>query len=896
MLFFFSFSFATPVLAAEEGAPTISAAPIVISVGGTYDPLAGLVVTDDVDSEAELLSTLTYYDGNVEISTPGVYTIYYDIFDSEGHWASLRRPIFVLGPDMPLIFPDYLIAEYNSIFDPMAGVCAFDLVDGELTASIIVLENNVDTSMLGEYYVIYEVTDSDMNRVEQTIPVYIEYPIEYYPTITAPDLMLKVGDVYDPMEGVTATDMTDIDLTGQIEVRESYVDTSRPGVYFTDYWVINSLGLTAYETSIVFVFDMTTSPSFVAEEYWIETGSIFDPKAGIYAYDLEDGDLTDKIEVVENTVDMSHAGEYFLIYRVQDSDGNFAEYTRMIFVEWSWDLMPFIQVDPYMVFLPLDALFDPMAGVSVIDPTDGDITDNIIVNSDVDTSRAGEYIVNYTITNSLGISNGNQRIVFVFDSSVPIIRAYDFESPLGQEIDNYSVHFEAYDLEDGDLWESIVWDINAVDIYTVGTYPIMLSVTDSDGNTAQTTCNVTIKDYSYPQLEAYDHQVIIGTDYNPLNYVYAWDQEDGEISHLIQVLENNVDTNTLGTYTVTYSVTNSQDKTTTKTVNVEVINEPLVEYFLIYDGNMIRMEIDEQAEKTYITSPVLIPAGSVLSLALYVNGELIFEFPGFILLNEIQPGFLYSISSNEASELLATTSPYLYNGAAIRLNGKNGEIKFTSTVDGEVYYAIAEKDAGVPDIDTSGEGIQGKTGINTITVENLKPGITPQVVYVVIKTSGEEYSNVLTIDIPAIPTPINNGKKPDNPGKPIKEEIAPDVVEEVPTVEEPKNNSGQDKKDDPVEEPVIEEPKTNNGQDKKDEAPVIESAAEEPKADKGIGQEKKELEAIEEVSEEVPLILESETIEILDEEKDKEKDKDKKEDEPIELLEEKTNNGKSDKG
>jgi hypothetical protein len=40
------------------------------------------------------------------------------------------------------------------------------------------------------------------------------------------------------------------------------------------------------------------------------------------------------------------------------------------------------------------------------------------------------------------------------------------------------------------------------------------------------------------------------------------------------------------------------------------------------------------------------------------------------------------------------------------------------------------------------------------------------------------------------------------------------------------------------------------------------------------------------------LILKSETIEILDEEKYK----DKKEDEPIEFLYEKTNNGKSDKG
>ncbi len=894
LLFFFGFSFATPVLAAEEGAPTISAAPIVISVGGTYDPLAGLIVTDDIDSEEYLLSNIYYYE-EVDVNTPGDYIIFYEIYDSDSHWVNLRRSVIVLGPDFPVIGAVTTVVYKDSSFDPYTGVYAYDLEDGDLTSSIIITASDVDMSVPGDYFITYEVTDSDLNVVQKTRHIVVLWPDEYQPVITAPTLFLKVGDEFDPMEGVTAYDLTDGDITSNVTVEYMEVDTSRPGQYWVQYVVFNSLGLTSYADRTVVVFDMTTSPSIVADDHYMETGEPFDPLAGVYAYDLEDGDITPLIEVVENTVDTSQPGEYYVLYRVTDLDGNSAEHTSYITVEWSWELAPIIQVDPYMVFLTLNAAFDPMEGVSANDPTDGDITDLIGVESYVDTSIPGVYYVEYWVINSLGMSTGASRQVIVFESSVPIIMAYDFESPLGQEIDNYSVHFEAYDLEDGDIWESIVWNTSAVDINTVGTYPIMLSVTDSDGHIAETSCYVTIKDYSYPQLEVYDYQVIIGTDYDPLNYVYAWDQNDGEISYLIQVLENNVDINTLGTYTVTYSVTNSQDKTTTKTVNVEVINEQVVEYFLIYDGNMIRMEMDEQAQMTYVTSPVLIPAGSMVSLALYVDGELMFEMPGFILANEIQPGFLYSLSTNDAGEIVATTSPYLYDGAALRLNGKNGEIKFTSTVDGEVYYAVAEKDAGVPDIDTSGEGILGKTGVNTITVANVKPGIKPQVVYVVIKASNDELSNVLEIEIPAIPTPPNNGKKPDNPGKPTDQTSVPDVVEEVPAVEEPKTNNGQDKKDAPVGEPVIEEPKDNNGQDKKEEIPVIESAVEEPKTDKSLGQDKKALEVIEEeIAEEIPLIHEVEMIEILDEGKDKEKDK--KVEEPVELLEENSNSEKSDKG
>lgn len=872
ILLFFSFTFATPVLAAEEGAPTISAAPIVISVGGTYDPLAGLVVTDDVDTEAELLANLYYYDRDVDVSTAGGYIIFYDLFDSDGHEVTFRRNVLVLGPDLPVIGVATKGIDKDSYFDPYEGVYAFDNQEGDITSSIIISANDVNMSVPGDYYITYEVTDSDLNRVEATRNIVVLWPKEYYPVITAPTLFLKIGDEFDPMEGVTANDLTDGDITGNVSVEYMEVDTSRPGSYWVQYAVYNSLGLMSYADRTVVVFDLTNSPSIVANEgYYLDTGEPFDPLAGVYAYDLEDGDITHLIDVVENTVDTSQPGEYHVLYRVTDSDGNIAEHTSYITVNWSWMYYPEINVEPYIVYLELGGTFDIMQGVTATDRSDGDITSNVQYDGYVDTSMPGVYYLEYWVTNSLGLSVGSSRQVIVFESSLPIIMAYDFESPLNQEIDESSTHFEAYDLEDGDIWESIIWDTSAVDINSVGTYQIMLSVTDSDGNKAETTCYVTIKDYSYPELEVYDYSVIIGSDYNPINYAYAWDQKDGEISYLIQVLENNVDINTLGTYTVTYSVTNSQEKTTTKTVNVEVVNEPVIEYYLIYDGNMIRLEIDEQAQKSYITSPVLIPAGSMLSMALYIDGELMFEVPGLVLSNEIQPGFKYSLSSNDAGEIVATASPYLYDGVAVRLTGKNGEVKFTSTVDGEIYYAVAEKVASVPEIDTSGEGILGQTGVNTITVKDLKPGVKPQVVYVVLKASGGELTNVLAVDVPTIPSPPNNGKKPDNPGKPEGEITLPDVVEESPEVEEPKINKGQEKKENPAQAPDIEEPKTNNGQEKKE----------------------KEI-TTQEVVEEVPMTLEAELIEILDEEKDK--DKEKKAEENVELLEEKSNNGKNDKG
>ncbi|MCB6603505.1 DUF5011 domain-containing protein, partial [Erysipelatoclostridium ramosum] len=50
-------------------------------------------------------------------------------------------------------------------------------------------------------------------------------------------------------------------------------------------------------------------------------GDTFDPKKDVAATDKEDGDLTAKIEIAKNTVDMTKAGTYEVTYKVTDSEG-----------------------------------------------------------------------------------------------------------------------------------------------------------------------------------------------------------------------------------------------------------------------------------------------------------------------------------------------------------------------------------------------------------------------------------------------------------------------------------------------------------------------------------------------------------------------------------------------
>lgn len=73
------------------------------------------------------------------------------------------------------------------------------------------------------------------------------------PVITLPEKTeIHVGDVFDPMEGVTAVDGKDGDLTGAVQVMGS-VDTSREGTYTLTYQVSDKAGNTAVAERTVVV-------------------------------------------------------------------------------------------------------------------------------------------------------------------------------------------------------------------------------------------------------------------------------------------------------------------------------------------------------------------------------------------------------------------------------------------------------------------------------------------------------------------------------------------------------------------------------------------------------------------------------------------------------------------
>lgn len=77
------------------------------------------------------------------------------------------------------------------------------------------------------------------------------------PKITAEDKTLTVGDTFDAMKDVTATDAEDGDLTDKIVITKNTVDTSKAGKYTVVYEVTDSYGIRVVRTIYVTVQQKT---------------------------------------------------------------------------------------------------------------------------------------------------------------------------------------------------------------------------------------------------------------------------------------------------------------------------------------------------------------------------------------------------------------------------------------------------------------------------------------------------------------------------------------------------------------------------------------------------------------------------------------------------------------
>ena len=399
-----------------NAAPVIRATDKTIEVGDEFDPRADVTAEDEEDGD--ITNKIEILKNDVNINEPGIYDVTYKVTDTQGasYTTTIKVTVNPKAADLnacPVIQATDKTLTVGDEFDPLADVTAEDEEDGDITDKIEILENEVDTTKPGKYEVTYKVTDSGGASHVKTIKVTVNpkmEPLNAAPIIEAEDKTLTVGDAFDPMADVTATDAEDGNLTDKIEILNNEVDTTKPGKYEVTYKVTDSKGASYTKTITVTVNPkmevLNAIPTIKAEDKTLTVGDTFDPKADVTAEDVEDGNLTDKIEVLKNEVDTTKAGKYEVTYKVTDSKG--ASRTKTITVTVNPKIEPLNEaptIDVTDKEITVGDKFDPKDGVTAKDKEDGNLTDKIeILKNTVDPSKPGVYEVTYKVTDSKGAS------------------------------------------------------------------------------------------------------------------------------------------------------------------------------------------------------------------------------------------------------------------------------------------------------------------------------------------------------------------------------------------------------------------------------------------------------------------------------------------------------------
>lgn len=319
------------------------------------------------------------------------------------------------------------------------GATATDNVDGNLTSSIIIGGDTVNTSLGGTYVVTYNVSDAGGNAAAEVTRTVNVIPDTTAPVITrigAANISLQLGDSYSD-QGATASDNIDGDLTSSIVVGGDAVNTNVVGSYTITYNVSDAAGNNAVEvTRTVTVNPDTTAPVITLVGASIINLNIGDSynELGATATDNLDGDLTSSI-VITGTVNTSSAGTYFVNYNVSDSSGNAAiQVTRTVNVQADTTPPVITLIGASTINLLVGDSYNEL-GATATDNIDGNLTSSIVITGVVNTGLAGTYTVNYNVSDNAG--NTATQVTRTVIVTEPSTGCTDNEVTISITFDNY---------------------------------------------------------------------------------------------------------------------------------------------------------------------------------------------------------------------------------------------------------------------------------------------------------------------------------------------------------------------------------------------------------------------------------------------------------------------------
>ena len=263
-------------------------------------------------------------------------------------------------------------------------------------------------------------------------------------------------------------------------------------------------------------------------------------------------------------VDANTPGTYEIIYSAVDNAGNDAETRVRVTVEDTTAPVITLNGDSPLTVECHTAFTDP--GASAADDCEGPLPVNASgsVNPDV----PGTYTITYAATDSGGRTTTATRTVNVVDTTAPLIT---LNGSASVTVECHTSYTDAgASVADACDATTPLTSTSNVNVDVPGTYQVSYSATDDAGNTGTATRTVVVSDTIAPTVTLNGPAsvtIILGSSFSDPGAT-ASDSCDASVPVTVS---GAVNTNAVGTYTLTYSATDDSNNTGTATRTVTVI-------------------------------------------------------------------------------------------------------------------------------------------------------------------------------------------------------------------------------------------------------------------------------------------------------------------------------------
>ena len=301
-------------------------------------------------------------------------------------------------------------------------ICEINVTKDGNGSSAYTINANVNNDGNSYSYIINDtnkqVSGNDManlNMEKLTINSSPVISLKNLATVVDGNIFVSKGEDFDAKSYIVVNDEEDGEIPVDKVVVTGKVDTKKVGTYNINYSVSDSEGeVTNLKQTVIVeeVANQEISKPIITimnngqevDKIVVTKGDELDLSKYISAVDYLGGTINPEII---GSYDVNKAGTYELTVRATDRFNNVSEKSLTLVVEKKVINAPSMNAAPVIIANDVELVvgdkFNELDNVKVIDEEDGEIpVDKVVVESDVDTTKVGNYKVIYSVTDSNG--------------------------------------------------------------------------------------------------------------------------------------------------------------------------------------------------------------------------------------------------------------------------------------------------------------------------------------------------------------------------------------------------------------------------------------------------------------------------------------------------------------